>query len=296
MMRGFWIKLLEMIKKSPVGGKGLTKIFPFNVLYDFYVTVSGINKIPIEGGILYCDPRSAAFVIKDGGYDPVETPLVKNWIKPGDTIIDAGANIGYYSVLTSRLAGPAGKVFSFEPSAANMKYLKKNIAANSAFNVTAERAAIASKDGELKLYISPVNFGDHRVFDYKGAEKRRSEAVQAVNLDNYMKGRGKVDFVKMDIQGAESDAIKGMNGIITNNSDIKLMIEFWPTGFKNFGADPVKFLEYFRGQGFKFYDIFKCYKTNIWVENSIADYIKDYTPENDGATNIIFTRNEPDWM
>lgn len=177
-----------------------------------------------------------------------------------------------------------------------MKFLRKNIGANSAANVTAENAAVASEDGELKLYISPINFGDHRIYDYEGADRRRFEKVRVVKLDNYMKDKGPVNFVKMDIQGAEADAIKGMEGIITKNRDIKLMIEYWSAGLKNFGSDPEKFLEYFKGQGFKFYDIIKCCKTGKWVENPVADYLRDYTPENDGATNIIFTRNEPDWI
>lgn len=110
-MRGIWFKILEMVKKSPLGGRGLTKVFPFNYLYDYYVVITGINKTAMDGGVLYSDPRSAAFIVKDGGYDPLETPLVKKWVKPGDTIIDAGANMGYYSVLTSKLAGPSGKFF-----------------------------------------------------------------------------------------------------------------------------------------------------------------------------------------
>lgn len=145
-------------------------------------------------------------------WEPNETYWVMRSLRPGQTFVDIGANVGYYTVIASRLVGASGRVFAFEPDPVSFALLERNVALNGLDNVVLEQKAVSNEPGTLRLFISPANKGDHRIYQPKGEEREFVE-IEAVVLDEYFAGdRRGVDFVKIDTQGAEVVILEGMLG------------------------------------------------------------------------------------
>ena len=157
--------------------------------------------------------------------------VFKNLIKQGDVIVDAGANIGFYSSMFCELVGNEGKVFSFEPDNKNFSKLKSTVSQFS--NCELINGAVGKKSGILKFYTSHRLNVDHRTIEPE--EYDSIEEVKCFSLDEYFSEPQKIDFIKLDIQGAEMDALIGMEKTIQQNPDVKIISEFWPYGLLRAG-------------------------------------------------------------
>jgi len=145
-----------------------------------------------------------ASILHFGLWEPHMTALMKHLIEPGGTIVDIGANIGYYSLMFSQLAGPDGKVIAIEALPRLADYVRENSVRNGAKNVDVRGCAVASAVGELTIYEGPATNigmtsllpGDHRT----GGAK-----VKAMPLHHVLSEAECADcsFIKIDIEGAE---------------------------------------------------------------------------------------------
>jgi FkbM family methyltransferase len=175
-------------------------------------------------------------------YEPFETQWIHYLVRPGDVALDIGAHIGYYTVLLSELVGPHGRVFAFEPDPTNFAILQQNLVLNRCANVTAYNLALSNQNNHVSLFLSGDNAGDHRI--WQPDEPRPSVSVQAIVLDDFWaEATWKVDFVKMDIQGAEGVALHGMRQLLSRQRKMALVSEFWPFGLKRSGWSPGQFLK-----------------------------------------------------
>lgn len=165
--------------------------------------------------------------------EKTEIALIKKIITPGDIIVDIGANIGFYTQLFSALTGKDGRVFAFEPDRSNFEKLKKNTKHLS--NVVLENKAVSAQSGKITLYHSTLNV-DHRTYPSDGLSK--SHDVECVALDDYFSRSPTIHLIKIDIQGYEPIAFKGMLHIVQQNKHIKLLSEFWPYGLEKAGYSP----------------------------------------------------------
>jgi FkbM family methyltransferase len=166
--------------------------------------------------------------------DRAERQLLKRILFAGAVVVDAGANIGIYSEFLSRCVGPTGAVHSFEPSPDNFKRLRA--ATRKLPNVRLSQAAVGEHSGNSELYLSDKLNVDHRAYMANG-DSRRTVPIEIVALDDYFKPGERVDLIKMDIQGYELHALRGANRVVEDNPDIKLLVEFWPHGLKQAGAN-----------------------------------------------------------
>jgi FkbM family methyltransferase len=166
--------------------------------------------------------------------DRAERQLLKRILFTGAVVVDAGANIGIYSEFLSRCVGPTGAVHSFEPSPDNFKRL--HAATGKLSNVRLSQAAVGEYSGKSELYLSDKLNVDHRAYMAAG-DSRRTVPIEIVALDDYFKPGERVDLIKMDIQGYELHALRGANRLLEDNSDIKLLVEFWPYGLKQAGVN-----------------------------------------------------------
>jgi len=215
------------------------------------------------GKTLNLDLRDGALssaIFAEGVWEPEETSFLQKTLRPGMVFVDVGANIGYYTVIAASLVGSAGKVFAFEPDPRNFILLQKNVAENHCQNVITDQKAIAASTQRLLLHRSSGNFGDHRTYEPRAeaaqvrGTKRSAIPVEAISLDDYFTGNPtSIDFLKMDIQGSEYDALIGMRRTLQQNSDVTIMTEFWPTGLMQAGVAPHVFLGEVRACGFKIY-------------------------------------------
>ena len=176
--------------------------------------------------------------------DRAERQLLQNILLPGAIVVDAGANIGIYSEFLSRCVGPNGVVHSFEPSSDNFMRLRR--ATRNLPNVCPRLAAVGDRSGKTMLYVSDKLNVDHRAYPAEG-NRRRAIQVEIVALDDYFKPGERVDLLKLDIQGYELHALRGAKRIISENPDIKLLLEFWPYGLKQAGTNWRELIEMLEG-------------------------------------------------
>lgn len=177
--------------------------------------------------------------------DAFEIELLKKYIRQGDCILDIGANIGFYAELLSELTGPDGIVHCFEPDRTNFGHLVKNC--GKLRNVRLNNKAAGPKTEKIKIYTSKELNVDHRT--YKPDEYENEIEIEAMRMDEYMAGK-KVDFIKMDIQGFEMQAVQGMTRLLEENTDIKLVSEFWPYGLKKAGSSVSEYFNFLSSKGF----------------------------------------------
>ncbi|MDE2292106.1 MAG: FkbM family methyltransferase, partial [Elusimicrobia bacterium] len=135
--------------------------------------------------------------------------------RPGMTFVDLGANIGYYSVLASRLVGPEGRVFAFEPDTANLELLLRNVRENGCRNVAVAPYAVSDRVGFAELYQAESAPAVHSIAR-PPESSRGGRRVMTVSLDEYFPEGVCPDFVKMDVEGAEFMALSGMTRLLSD--------------------------------------------------------------------------------
>jgi FkbM family methyltransferase len=237
----------------------------------------------VQGHKMFLDPRDHLNLFFNGIYEPFETQIVKTEIRKGDIVLDIGANIGYYTLIFAKLVGPEGKVFGFEPDPANFALLKKNVVANHYHNVILVNKAVASKTGKIQLYLSD-DIGDHRIYDT--GDGRKVIEIEAIRLDDYFnQGNARVDFIKMDIQGAEWEAIQGMSLLLQKNKNVKIITEFAPKLLRKSGVRPEDYLRLLINHDFKIYHADERMKTLESV--NITEPLDKWMPINRGYTNLL---------
>jgi FkbM family methyltransferase len=144
-----------------------------------------------------------------GYYEPITTMLANELIQPGDTFIDCGANVGFYSLALSTMR-PSLNVIAFEPNPKNFSLLNANIRANQLTNVVCEGMALSDSDGAGMLYLSPSDMSASLRRDFDG-HPTGAVPVKVTSLDTYLAHRdlkGKL-LVKVDVEGHEPAFFRG---------------------------------------------------------------------------------------
>lgn len=266
------IYLVTRARSWPLVGKLAVKLNE-----AFFRAVRPEKIITYFGQTIYLDVNDSLKLSLYGIYEPVETKLAMEHIKPGDVVFDLGANIGYFTLIFSKAVGDKGKVFAFEPDPVSFALLKKNIEANGCNNCVLFQKAVSDKNGTLKLFMEKDNLADHRIYD--SGDGRPSIEITTVTGDWVMGEYGvRPSFIKMDIQGSEPLAIKGMDKLLSSGLPLKMIVEFWPEGLKLAGANPLKLAQSLRDYGFEMYSVDDTKETlelitDISQERNIGDNI-----------------------
>lgn len=144
-------------------------------------------------------------------HEPLTTELLKKELKKGMVCLDIGANIGYYVLLERKIVGTEGRVIAVEPSALNFSYLKKNISQNGFNDIEAFKFAFASSDGEIPFLID-ARSNRCRVVDGNDCSLEGAILkVPARSLDSFTAQYhfDKLDLLRMDVEGYETEIIRG---------------------------------------------------------------------------------------
>lgn len=153
-----------------------------------------------------------------------ERMLLRRLLRPGMTVVDVGANIGYYLLLFQQQVGPKGRVICIEPSTENLPELRRNIEGNRFGNVVLHEVALGKDEGKIGLR-SGVNSG---VVELAQAE----HVVQIRRLDNLVTER--VDLLKIDVEGYEGQVLSGADALIERDRPI-IFLELHPQIVGRFG-------------------------------------------------------------
>jgi len=211
----------------------------------------------------------ASGAIALGVYERYESELFRSKVKPDMTIIDIGANLGYYTAIASRRAGEKGLVVAFEPEPNFFKLLSRNVSRNNMKNTACFEMAVAEKNGLTNLYLSNENKGHNSII--RSEELKTFAQVKTTTLDDFLVSQkiAKVDMIKMDIEGAEIMALEGMTNTLIKYMPL-LFFEFSPHSIIKINKNPIDFLLTLFKIG---YSIFEINKTCQRLD-SVTDFQK----------------------
>ena len=184
--------------------------------------------------------------------DRHEIALLNQYIKKGDVVLDIGANIGFYTKILSELVGETGKVYAFEPDKTNFSHLKKN--AGNLTNVEFINKAVSDKTGTITLYQSDLLNVDHKTYETKDYTSKTE--IESVAMDDIIP-KHRVDFIKIDIQGSELHALRGLKKIINHNKSIIILMEYDPQSLTGAGSKSEEFFRICDESGFTMFALFK---------------------------------------
>lgn len=167
-----------------------------------------------------------------GSYNRNLIYLMKRILKPGMVVVDGGANIGEISLVASKLVGNEGRVFAFEPISRLADQLQWHLDTNNVTNAQLVRSGISDSDGKAPIYVAEAPFHDGTSNDGLGtlypSDTRSSveSTIPLITLDNFVSNQSgcKVDFIKLDIEGAELAALRGARHVLKEHRP-QLVIE-----------------------------------------------------------------------
>ena len=181
------------------------------------------------------------------GWEPGQTALLGSRLQPGMTVIDGGAHVGYFTCQAARLVGPRGLVLAFEPAPRNFELLQANVWRNGFGNVVCLPWALGDAAGLAPLQVSAVNTGDNRLV---AADTADAVLVRVARLDDVLAIRPPLDVVKLDVQGSEEAAVRGMTELLVGSPNALVLAELSPADARAAGSDPQGLLDFYRSLGF----------------------------------------------
>ncbi|MYS22582.1 methyltransferase, FkbM family [Streptomyces sp. DvalAA-14] len=196
------------------------------------------------------------YVYLFGVWEPRMTQWLKRRLRPGDTFVDVGANIGYFSVLASQLVGPEGKVVAIEASRAFQDRLAQNARLNGCTNIRAVHTAVSDKQQTLTFILaSSNNMGANSIVPYDGPAESTFD-IEAFPLPDVLEEDeiAKARVIKVDVEGAEGSAVRGMAPLLDRlRPDAEITVEVTPERMAQLGDSVEELLETMRGAGFHVY-------------------------------------------
>jgi len=264
----------------------LSVIPPFRKILNKIILSKIPSQITIPEGTLLLDQTDVAVSasLALGVFENTEIDLFRKCLKRGFSVVDIGANIGYYTVIAAKSVGPEGKVFSYEPENINHSFLEKNIKANNFSNVTALKIGLSDKKGSNKLYLDKNNKGRHTLAYEKNKE---CLTIDTDTLDNSLKkyGSPKIDLIKIDIEGAEFMALEGMKETINRSPELILFTELYPKAMERLGGNALAYLDDLKGLGFSLSVIDEDTKQVTPIKD-IGQFMRDF-PKGESFKNIL---------
>ncbi|MCW4045063.1 MAG: FkbM family methyltransferase [Candidatus Bathyarchaeota archaeon] len=160
-----------------------------------------------------------------GSHEPLSTKILMENLREGMHVVEVGANLGYFALQEAKAIGPEGVVYAIEPVPENYFLLKHNVALNNLDNVQVFNLAVSGENGFLDLFLG-------RASNWASAIKTdlnisRKITVPAQSLDTFLEDKGRVDLVRMDVEGYETRIVEGMTETL-KQKDLMLFMEIHP--------------------------------------------------------------------
>lgn len=224
------------------------------------------------------------YLLLGGGFDSYLTQCFREAVRPGSIVIDIGAHIGYYTLLAAACCRPGGMVYAFEPEPRNYSLLIGNVRANGHSNVKALQKAASDGPGTTVLFRDQAHTGIHSLYPTESEKSVRQQvAVERVALDDCL-DIAAADVIKIDVEGSEPFALRGMRRLISRSPKLKLFIELNPIALQSAGVAPQEFLAQLHDLGFR--QIFLLDEKRQRME-PFPVYRAEAVDEGQGAENLL---------
>lgn len=218
--------------------------------------LASLPPVPIKvarNTLLHLDPGERFDGLKTiiYGLNPKEplSNIALQLLRPGDNVLDVGANVGYFSALASMAVGPQGRVLAFEASPSTHQRLQTLVGANAYDNVRTMEVAVADKAGELKFHCGPL---DHTgTASLRDLAERTSAVtrVKAIALDDLLDTLPPVRLIKIDVEGAEALVLKGMSRLLGRDQPY-VLTEVTDTFLRSMGSGKTDLIQAYQAQGY----------------------------------------------
>lgn len=166
--------------------------------------------------------------------------ITKN-INKGDTFLDIGTHVGFFSIIASKIVGETGKIYSFEMNHSNYSHLLAHIRINESKNIIPHNWAVSDKSGIIEFFNNTDNDGGHSLWDcgkhefnIKSKKNPKNIISYSIAIDDYFDSNRKVNFIKIDTEGAEVLVLKGMENLLKRDKPI-VVAEVNEFGLKEMG-------------------------------------------------------------
>jgi len=261
------LKLLPIIYRAlPIPGWLANKINSF--LNIDITALVGTTVVRCKSGVKVFIKNPRDLIQKQlyfqGYFEYKETRVLKSYLKEGMTFLDIGANIGWHTLLAAKEVGETGKVISFEPVESTFNHLKENISLNKFENVNVFKFALSDTNGSFPIYpISGNNDGSNSLFSFNDHDipieyietRVGSELLKSIAIN-------KIDFCKIDVEGAELKVIEGLREFFSEKKIKTLMIELNDTALKRASGSANELVSRLKSFGYEIIDI----RTNLLVD------------------------------
>lgn len=212
----------------------------------------------LGAAVFDCDLQDliAREVCLTGYYEPPVTRLVQRLARPGGLVVDAGANWGYFSLLAASTVGERGKVIALEPDPRQFARLARNIEMNRFANVHALQLAAGSHEGTVTLagYArGSENRGLSRIAESTSDSCRFD--VRSTTIDRLTAAAGRVDLVKIDVEGADMDVLSGMREGLRAARYASIVLELHPALLRARGIEPATCIDLLRSHAYRGWSI-----------------------------------------
>ena len=161
--------------------------------------------------------------------------IFRRLLRLGMTVLDIGANQGVFTLYCADLVGPGGRIIAFEPDPEMFAALRANVKAGGKNWVELHNLAVGSEEGQLSFQASAFNRGDNRLVAATDSADPGAKVVQVVTIDRLLEGR-KADFIKMDVQGWEGAALRGMQRLLGGPNAPVILLELCPDVLRRAGS------------------------------------------------------------
>jgi FkbM family methyltransferase len=228
-----------------------------------------VSEKKVNGYFIFINPEDRIVISPSIGvhgnyYETAETELLKKIVKKGDIVVDVGANIGWYTLLSAHLTGKNGKVVAFEPEPTNYALLKKSIEKNAFENVLPFNCCASNITGTQTLWLDKENLGANST-----VKKISEEAinVEAVTLDSALSKLEiqTVDLLKVDVEGAEPEVFEGAQEYLLTRKIRNIFLEWNGKAWATHEKLLQKLLEY--------YDIFQIISSPFLVKKHPKSFL-----------------------
>lgn len=215
-------------------------------------------------------------------------------LQPGDTFIDIGAHVGYFSMLAAQLVGPTGAVFSFEPEPGNFAHILEHIEANGVTNVRPLHMAVGAAPSVADFFVNADNDGGHALwevgrhpFNERSRQAPQTRKVFVTSLDHLFEGRDMrgLKAIKMDAEGAEFAILVGARDLLRRHRIPFIVAEINRFGLESMGASERHVRGFMHELGYETY-LFQP------GQSFIQRLQPDETPETNFVFNVLFRHPE----
>lgn len=179
----------------------------------------------------------AAVLIEEGDVEPGTREVIERLLDSGATFVDVGANLGIHTIAAARRVGATGRVVAIEPTPSLHRYLRESLELNGVTRIVqVEPKAVVAQPGEVTLHCAE-NSGLNSIFPLADASST-SVVVPATTLDAILAAESRVDLIKLDVEGAELEAMAGAAKTMASHPHLALVVEYGPSHLRRTGIDP----------------------------------------------------------